>query len=173
MSICYPKRTDRPIFAALVTQCSSLGIPFLDPAEVLRQSPLRSRYDIALDALFGFSFAGPPVRPPFAALLGLMEPGAGPPPAVVSVDVPSGWDVDAGPPSEHSGGGGGGGTGGLAPDLLVSLTAPKPCSVAFKGDHHYLGLRGLPPGARERYPALGRLPAFPGAAQCVKLPRLS
>jgi hypothetical protein len=66
---------------------------------------------VVLDALFGFSFKGP-VRAPFDAALGLISKSGKP---VVSVDVPSGWEVD------------GGRSGGIAlePDVLVSLTAPK------------------------------------------------
>jgi NAD(P)H-hydrate epimerase len=46
-----------------------------------------TRYDLVVDALFGFSFRGAP-RPPFDALLGALG-GSGTPP-VASIDIPSG-----------------------------------------------------------------------------------
>lgn len=154
VSVCYPKPTDRPLYNGLVTQCRSLGIPLLS-AEDLQASPLSSRFDVVLDAMFGFSFKGAP-RPPFGAILGMLKPGASPPP-VVAVDIPSGWDVEAGDVSGE----------GLRPDMLVSLTAPKLCAKHFKGPHHYLGGRFVPPQIREKY-AL-RLPPYPGVSQCVRI----
>lgn len=38
--------------------------------------------------------------------------------------------------------------GGLRPDMLVSLTAPKLCAKQFAGSHHYLGGRFVPPQVR-------------------------
>lgn len=68
MHLCYPKRTDKPLYRGLVTQCESLGIPFLE-AEALLQRALPDAYDVIIDAVFGFSFKGTP-RAPFDALLG-------------------------------------------------------------------------------------------------------
>ena len=66
VEVCYPKRTDRPIYNGLVTQLSTLGIPFVD-AETLRGGdPLVTTCDVVVDALFGFSFTGAP-RAPFDA----------------------------------------------------------------------------------------------------------
>jgi hypothetical protein len=50
-----------------------------------------------------------------------LKPDASPPP-IVSVDIPSGWDVEAG----DAGG------DGLRPAVLVSLTAPKLCAKRFR-----------------------------------------
>jgi NAD(P)H-hydrate epimerase len=85
-----------------------------------------TRSDVVLDAIFGFSFKGP-VRAPFDSALPLITESKLP---VVSVDVPSGWEVD------------GGRAGGVAlePDVLVSLTAPKEGVRAFNG-RHFLGGR--------------------------------
>ena len=114
VEVCYPKRTDRPIYNGLVTQLSTLGIPFVD-AETLRGGdPLVTTRDVVVDALFGFSFTGAP-RAPFDALLELLNPHNSPPP-IVAVDIPSGWSVDEGDESGE----------GMRPELLVSLTAPKP-----------------------------------------------
>ena len=71
VEVCYPKRTDRPIYNGLVTQLSTLGIPFVD-AETLRGGdPLVTTRDVVVDALFGFSFTGAP-RAPFDTLLELL-----------------------------------------------------------------------------------------------------
>lgn len=58
---------------------------------------------------------------------------------LVSIDVPSGWDVDCGDTLPRARG------GGLRPSMLVSLTAPKPCAAGFTGPHHWLGGRFVPP----------------------------
>ena len=67
LQVCYPKPTDKPLYNGLVTQCLSLDIPFVDAVAVGEQ-PLAARYDVVLDAMFGFSFSGVP-RPPFDALV--------------------------------------------------------------------------------------------------------
>ena len=67
MQMCYPKRTDKPLYHGLVKQLESLGIPFLDAEEVLG-SPLKDKFDVVVDAMFGFGFKGPP-RPPFDTIL--------------------------------------------------------------------------------------------------------
>lgn len=67
LQVCYPKQTQKPLYAGLVTQCKSLGVPFI-AAEELQSAPLNERCDIVLDAVFGFSFKGTP-RPPFAEIL--------------------------------------------------------------------------------------------------------
>ena len=41
-SVCYERRTDKALFAGLVTQLDSLGVPFLSAAE-LEASPLAAR----------------------------------------------------------------------------------------------------------------------------------
>lgn len=112
-------------------------------------------FELVIDALFGFSFKGAP-RPPFDALLGLLCPPAQAPP-IVSVDVPSGWDVEQGDTRGN----------GLRPDMLVSLTAPKLGVRSFSGSHHFLGGRFVPPAIAERYSL--RKPAYAGASQCVRL----
>jgi hypothetical protein len=67
--VCYPKPTDKPLYNGLVTQCKSLGLPFVSAEELLSSStPLKQRHDLVIDALFGFSFKGAP-RPPFDGLL--------------------------------------------------------------------------------------------------------
>ena len=48
-----------------------------------------------------------------------------------------GWDVEKGPPEDE--------TPTIMPDSLMSLTAPKLCAKYFKGTHHFIGGRFLPP----------------------------
>ena len=96
--------------------------------------------DVVLDAIFGFSFK-PPVRAPFDVALPLISRAGLP---IVSVDIPSGWDVERG----DAGAGAGAGVGDegrivLYPDVLVSLTAPKEGVRKFAG-RHFLGGRFVP-----------------------------
>ncbi|CAM9739720.1 unnamed protein product [Laminaria digitata] len=146
----YPKPTSRQLFTNLVEQCKQLGIEFLPTcpsAEGL------GAYDVVVDAIFGFGFKGDP-RPPFDTILEDLSKCSTP---VVSIDVPSGWSVDEG---DATG-------GGLKPQMLVSLTAPKLSARFFEGPHHYLGGRFVPPGIVSKYSL--KLPAYPGSEQCVRL----
>ena len=75
---------------------------------------------------------------------------------IFSIDVPSGWDVEKGDPE-----------GGLRPDGLISLTAPKKCARLFEGRFHWLGGRFVPPELEAKYKL--DLPAYPGTDPCVLL----
>ena len=83
--VCYPKRTDRPLYHGLVTQCESLAIQFISMEDLQQQCQQQQQQqqqqedgaaggglsavcDVVIDALFGFSFKGTP-RPPFDTLL--------------------------------------------------------------------------------------------------------
>lgn len=62
---------------------------------------------------------------------------------IVSVDIPSGWDVEKGKIEvevKDISGEGGATFPGLVPDVLISLTAPKLGAKEFKG-RHFLGGR--------------------------------
>jgi len=112
-SVCYPKRTPKPLYSGLVTQLESLSIPFI-PAEDLPHD-LSREFDIIVDAMFGFSFHGIP-RPPFDDLIQRLVSlsvirNSDKKPAIVSVDIPSGWHVEEG---DVDG-------GGIKPDMLVSI----------------------------------------------------
>ncbi|RXG55849.1 NAD(P)H-hydrate epimerase [Armadillidium vulgare] len=111
-------------------------------------------YAAVVDALFGFSFK-PPVRPLFEPILDALSQTKVP---VASVDIPSGWNVETGPPSDAA---------SLNPDMLISLTAPKLCSKYFKGRFHYLGGRFVPPKLEEKYEL--NLPSYEAADQVVLL----
>lgn len=157
-SICYPKRTPKPLYNGLVTQLESLSIPFLSVEDL--PLDLSDNFDILIDAMFGFSFHGTP-RPPFDALIqrllycqnyhqtGLKSS------VIVSVDIPSGWHVEEGDISGE----------GIKPDMLVSLTAPKLCAKKFGGPHHFLGGRFVPPAVVDKYKL--HLPPYPGTSMCV------
>lgn len=146
-SIFYPKRPNKDLFHNLTHQCEMMDIPFLGslPSEV----DINENFDIVVDAVFGFSFH-PPVRPEFQELLNTLRKVST---VLCSIDIPSGWDVETGPPEK-----------GLQPDLLISLTAPKKCAEYFNGKFHYLGGRFVPPKLAEKYGL--QLPDYPGT-ECV------
>ncbi|KAK3153587.1 hypothetical protein QOZ80_2BG0177900 [Eleusine coracana subsp. coracana] len=158
-SVCYPKRTPKPLYSGLVTQLESLAIPFLAVEDL--PEDLSSEFDIVIDAIFGFSFHGTP-RPPFddliQRLVSLSVIGSSEKrPAIVSVDIPSGWHVEEG---DVDG-------GGIRPDMLVSLTAPKLCAKKFTGPHHFLGGRFVPLPILSKYEL--QLPPYPGTSMCVRI----
>ena len=152
-----------------------MHIPTIPPsADVQPLRDVLARTDVILDAIFGFSFQ-PPVRAPFDAALPLLTASGLP---IVSVDIPSGWDVEKGNAAGV----------GLNPDVLLSLTAPKEGARGFKG-RHFLGGRFVPKcvvfrvssGARliidgccagrameEKFQL--NLPEYPGISQIVELP---
>ena len=106
-----------------------------------------------VDALFGFSFHGS-VRAPFDTVLAALRASGAPP--IVSVDIPSGWDVEAGDKAGL----------GLQPAVLVSLSAPKLCAQNFCG-RHFLGGRFIPPSLAREFNL--DLPEYPGTEQVVEL----
>ncbi|CAE7639070.1 naxe [Symbiodinium sp. CCMP2456] len=91
--VVYPKPNQKEqLFVNLVTQLSQLSVP----VDATLPESLEG-YCCVVDAIFGFSFRGA-VRAPFDDVLRrLTAPGA---PPVLSVDIPSGWDVEKGPPAQ-------------------------------------------------------------------------
>jgi len=152
--VVYPKRTTKQQhYVNLVRQCEDVSIPILDGMP----KDFAGKYDAIVDSIFGFSFMGEP-REPFGTILkNIQEAQQKRGVLVVSVDVPSGWNVDEGDVT---------GTG-FSPDVLVSLTAPKNCARHFKG-RHFVGGRFLPPALGEKYGV--RMPDYPGVAQVVEVP---
>ncbi|KAM9691190.1 NAD(P)H-hydrate epimerase isoform 2-T3 [Dama dama] len=146
-TIYYPKRPNKPLFTALVTQCQKMDIPFLGemPPEPMLIDEL---YELVVDAIFGFSFTGE-VREPFRSILSVLNGLTVP---IASIDIPSGWDVEKGS------------SGGIQPDLLISLTAPKKSATQFTGRYHYLGGRFVPPALEKKYQL--NLPPYPDT-ECV------
>ncbi|OWZ23327.1 YjeF family domain-containing hypothetical protein [Phytophthora megakarya] len=129
-SILYPKRSAKPLFQGLVTQCEQLKIPFID--QIQDASAVDTAYDLILDGIFGFSFSGS-IRPPFDHVVGTLQKCRTP---IVSIDIPSGWHVERG----NEGG------VGLESQTLISLTAPKLCAKFFTGSDkvHFVGGRFVP-----------------------------
>jgi NAD(P)H-hydrate epimerase len=143
---------NKDIYQRLQTQCRNMNIPIHPPPTPLES--LLPTTDVILDAIFGFSF-NPPARAPFDTALALIAAAQRHGTPVVSVDIPSGWDVERGPipivplvegaeeakkAVESSGTEEGEGKGWLEPDVLVSLTAPKLGAKGYKG-RHFLGGR--------------------------------
>ncbi|KAG6830576.1 hypothetical protein H0H92_016027 [Tricholoma furcatifolium] len=152
-TIYMPKPGSKDHYQRLQMQCNNMKIPTLPPSsdtESLRTA--LSSSDIILDAIFGFSFKGP-IRAPFDVALPLIAQSGLP---IVSVDIPSGWDVEKGNVDGV----------GLNPDVLVSLTAPKEGVKAFTG-RHFLGGRFITKTMEEKYDL--KLPPYPGADQIVEL----
>ena len=118
-----------------------------DDNNTTKQQQQQQHYDVIVDAIFGFSFHGTAPREPFATAIQQMvqlqqqsSSSSASSSILVSVDVPSGWDVDGGDLT---------GTG-FHPNVLISLTAPKLSSKKFEG-RHFVGGRFLPPAIAEKY----------------------
>jgi NAD(P)H-hydrate epimerase len=137
-TIVYPKRSNKQHFVNLVHQCEDVGIPFLEEMPSMEEL---ETYDAIVDSIFGFSFKGEP-REPFATVMKQMIQAQQTYDnlKVISVDVPSGWNVDEGDVAKT----------GFVPDMLVSLTTPKMCSKEFTG-RHFIGGRFLPPAVARKY----------------------
>ncbi|KAJ3513743.1 hypothetical protein NLJ89_g2776 [Agrocybe chaxingu] len=168
-TIYMPKPGSKDIYQRLQKQCENMKIPVLPPSndvDDLRKALHDS--DVILDAIFGFSFK-PPIRSPFDVILPLLNQSRLP---IVSVDIPSGWDVEKGNDLGV----------GLRPNVLVSLTAPKQGVKDYTG-RHFLGGRFVPKCAlciqdfqvahfvdrilEERFEL--HLPHYPDSAQIVEL----
>ncbi|KAJ7643754.1 YjeF N-terminal domain-containing protein [Roridomyces roridus] len=150
-TIYMPKPGTKEIYQRLHTQCKNVDIATL-PADSESLRAALASSDVILDAIFGFSFKGP-IRAPFDDALPLISQSRLP---IVSVDIPSGWDVEAGNEAGV----------GLNPDVLLSLTAPKEGVRSFRG-RHFLGGRFVPKSMDEKFQL--NLPAYPGYEQIVDI----
>ena len=140
-TVVYPKRSTKTHFINLVQQLEDLNIPILDEIGIPVNKTSDAKHDIIVDAIFGFSFRGSAPREPFAtAITQMIQMQKEQHSLLVSVDVPSSWDVNGG---DLSG-------AGFKPDVLISLTAPKLSAKKFEG-RHFVGGRFLPPGLAEKY----------------------
>merc|ERR1712139_26576 len=107
------------LYRRLTLQLAQLKVPISSVWE----PPAMGNVDVVMDAMFGFSFKGwrgGGKDAPFDAIIDFFgtEAGNNFPTPIVSIDIPSGWDVENGvPPNSKA----------LRPDMLVSLTAPKLC----------------------------------------------
>ncbi|EJD07862.1 YjeF N-terminal domain-like protein [Fomitiporia mediterranea MF3/22] len=148
-----PKPGNKDIYKRLQIQCNNMSIPTL-PSSTNELAEALTTSDVILDAIFGFSFH-PPVRAPFDTVLPLLAKSGKP---IVSVDIPSGWDVEKGKIPVQ----------GLEPDVLISLTAPKLGAKDFKG-RHFLGGRFVSKSLEEKFEL--NLPEYPDYEQIVELPQ--
>ncbi|MES1919451.1 NAD(P)H-hydrate epimerase [Bonamia ostreae] len=127
-----------------------MGIPFLDDKEFASalETDSDQQFDIIVDAIFGFGFKALPREPFYGILKVILEYIlwqflARTKVPIVSIDVPSGWDVEkgfSGVKEEIR----------IDPTVLVSLSAPKLCAKYFFGAH-YLGGRFIPPFLNQNF----------------------
>ena len=155
-TVVLPKPSSRPFLQKLVVQLAAMQIPVFSqlPGE---PEEIDGRFPVVLDAIFGFSFRPGSLASPFDLLVGSLAQLSQS--RVVAVDIPTGWTVDQGPPQDPS-------QPYLNPAVLISLSAPKLCSHAFKGAH-YLGGRFIPPPMAEEMSL--NLPVYPDFQQFVRL----
>lgn len=151
--IVYPKETDKPLYRNLLLQCTNLQIPVYKsvPTDLIDFYDNHFKFDFIIDGLFGFSFKGE-VKAPFDRTIADLNSTILP---ILSIDIPSGWDVENGPKKGCI----------RDPDVLVSLTAPKLCAKHFKGKHHVLGGRFVPPSMQNDW----NLPPYEGTNIIVEL----
>ncbi|CAM1506330.1 Fc.00g059710.m01.CDS01 [Cosmosporella sp. VM-42] len=146
----YPKRSKNELYQRLAKQLEDLDVPFVEDF-----SSAMSSTDHIVDAIFGFSFLGE-VREPFPAVIEALETTKLP---VTSVDAPSSWNIEDGPPQSGLG-------SSFMPTALVSLTAPKPLVKHFTG-RHFIGGRFVSPSIAEKYNI--EVPEYEGIDQVVEV----
>ena len=146
VEVVYPEPNESEPFIGLVKQ--------LDEMEIVISADLpesREGYFAVIDGIFGFSYEGPP-REPWDGILARLKDydnGFGKC-ELVSIDVPSGWNVDSGPPEDAA--------INLYPGLLISLT----------GESAFCSARTGPPRPAPRVQldgALGACPQHPRSAR--------
>lgn len=87
-------------------------------------------FDKVVDAIFGFSFKPPMKEGVYSEIIRTLVKNQGKF-TLISVDSPSGWDVDKGPVDIDA-------SVKLNPDMLISLTYPKNCSRFIKKEARHL-----------------------------------
>ena len=138
VDILYPKKnTKNALYTRLITQCENYEIKISEKIYDNKEDyeKIFKNYDIIVDALFGFSFKGE-IRQPFKIIIEAMKKFEN---KIISVDIPSGFDIDKGNIFDT-----------FIPKGLVSLTLPKLCSKDFKGEH-FLGGRFVPKKLFEKF----------------------
>ncbi|KAL6813234.1 YjeF N-terminal domain-containing protein [Trichoderma sp. SZMC 28013] len=169
-TIFYPKRSKNELYQRLAKQLEDLEVPFVDDFPTAMKST-----DHIVDAIFGlclvsrsskqvsrwltlalgFSFSGE-VREPFPDVIKSLQETKIP---VTSVDAPSSWDIENGPPKTGLG-------SSFMPTALVSLTAPKPLVNHFTG-RHFVGGRFVSPSIAKKYNF--DVPPYQGIDQVVEI----
>lgn len=148
----------KDLYKQLTKQCSNLNIKIIKTIEEFKECYGRS--DVVMDAIFGFSFH-PPIRDPYQLLLNHISRNKLP---IVSVDIPSGWDVDSGRQDLLDTNGDRVDT--FEPQVLLSLTAPKAGVEDYKG-RHFVGGRFVPEYIQEQYHM--NLPTYQGVDQIAEI----
>jgi len=156
--ILYPKRPNKTLFQGLTTQCSKMGVEFIE--DMPSASEIALKYYFVIDAIFGFSFKkGSGIRPPFdniiRTLTQLCDDHKDTP--LFSIDIPSGWDVEQGDVEGD----------GIKPETLISLTAPKLFAKTYRGKNHFLGGNFVPTALAKKYDLV--LPKYSGTDCIIKL----
>ncbi|KAI9172306.1 NAD(P)H-hydrate epimerase [Paramyrothecium foliicola] len=169
-TVFYPKRSKNELYQRLAKQLEDLEVPFVNDFQAAIDST-----DHVIDAIFGllfpvhriakvhrpnnvtagFSFSGE-VREPFPSVIQALQDTKLP---VTSVDAPSSWDIENGPPESGLG-------SSFMPTALVSLTAPKPLVRHFRG-RHFVGGRFVSQSIAKKYDF--EVPNYPGIDQVVEL----
>eukprot|EP00871_Galdieria_phlegrea_P005279 jgi/Galph1/5752/GphlegSOOS_G4385.1 len=110
--------------------------------------------DFVVDAVFGIGQNGLFLREPIDRMIPFLSKTKVP---VVSLDIPSGWYVDGGPPVEyiqqniH-----------IKPQVLISFEFPKVCTLYFYGAYQYLVSSGwMPMQLLQSKQSTCVLPTFP------------
>lgn len=161
VKVYWPIQGKNPFYENLKTQLELFDIEVIKKHDMNILTSLMYETDLVVDALFGFSFH-PPLRPPFDEIVKVMveqqkKKGL----EVFAVDVPTGWDVDNGPCKETY-------TEDYMPNALISLTAPKPCSVKISPTvKHYLGGRFISQKIADKWDF--QVPKYEGGNQFVKM----
>ncbi|XP_074060319.1 yjeF N-terminal domain-containing protein 3 isoform X3 [Macrotis lagotis] len=147
-TIFYPKRSSDSLSKDFTTQCEKMDIPFLSylPTEV---QLINDAYSLVIDAILGPGAEPGEVKEPCTSILATLKLVKIP---IVSLDIPSGWDVEMG--SED----------GISPEVLVSLAAPKKCAGRFSGKYHFVAGRFVPDDVQKKFHL--NLPGYPGT-ECV------
>jgi NAD(P)H-hydrate epimerase len=149
-TIYYPKRSKNELYQRLAKQLEDLEVPFVDDF-----SSAIGSTDHVIDAVFGFSFSGE-VREPFPSVIQALQDTELP---VTSVDAPSSWDIENGPPKSGLG-------SSFMPTTLISLTAPKPLVKHFKG-RHFVGGRFVSEAIAKKYDF--EIPEYQGIDQVAEV----
>lgn len=156
----YPKRPQKQLYLNLMQQLDDLGVEQVAELDDVKKLLHDKSVSVIIDALFGFSFR-PPIREPFGELISYLAAHSKEIAPIVSVDIPSGWDVDEGPIGTD-----------IGASMLVSLTAPKPCARKFaeqKNKAHYLGGRFINDKIAAKYGIEELISKYSGDELIVKL----
>ncbi|KAG7660413.1 uncharacterized protein J8A68_006069 [[Candida] subhashii] len=159
----YPKKSpNNQLYSNLIKQLQDLEVGELASLdEVIALLESKSGVGLIVDSLFGFSFR-PPIRGEFRDLISYLSINHNKIAPVVSVDIPSGWDVDEGPTDVD-----------INASMLISLTAPKPCAARFvesgPGKVHYLGGRFINHEIAKKYDIMDIIQTYKNDDLIVKL----